>query len=72
MNAPSGRDFDVVIVGAGVIGAVMAGLLVARKLSAAGRVAIVADRVGLAPAADADWDVRVFALSRASERVLKA
>jgi 2-polyprenylphenol 6-hydroxylase len=72
MSAAGGRDFDVVIVGAGVIGAVMAALLVARKLSAAGRVAILADRFAGAVPADADWDLRVFALSRASERVLRA
>ena len=72
MNTPGSGDFDVVIVGAGVIGAVMASLLVVRKLSAPGRVAIIADRFAAAPAADADWDMRVFALSRASERVLKA
>ncbi|MGB6306942.1 MAG: FAD-dependent monooxygenase, partial [Steroidobacteraceae bacterium] len=39
---------------------------------AAGRVAILADRFGAAPPADADWDLRVFALSRASERLLRA
>jgi 2-polyprenylphenol 6-hydroxylase len=72
MSVPSSRDFDVVIVGAGVIGAVMASLLVARKLSAPGRVAIIADRFASAASADADWDLRVFALSRASERLLKA
>jgi 2-polyprenylphenol 6-hydroxylase len=71
MSAPSGRDFDVVIVGAGVLGASMASLLVARKLSAPGRVAIVAERFATAASADADWDLRVFALSRASERLLK-
>ncbi len=72
MSVNDSRDFDVVIVGAGVIGAAMASLLLARKLSAAGRVAIVADRVAKAVPPDADWDLRVFALSRASERLLKA
>lgn len=71
MSACGGRDFDVVIVGAGVIGAAMASLLVARKLCAPGRVAIIADRFAAAAPADADWDLRVFALSRASERLLK-
>jgi 2-polyprenylphenol 6-hydroxylase len=71
MSAPGSRDFDVIIVGAGVIGTVMAGLLAARKLSAAGRVAVVADRFAAAPPAQADWDLRVFALSRSSERLLK-
>ncbi len=64
-------EFDVIIVGAGVTGAVLASLLLARKLSAPGRVAVVADRFAAAPASGADWDLRVFALSRASERLLK-
>ncbi len=72
MSAAPARDFDVIIVGAGVIGAVMASLLVARKLSAPGRVAIIADRFAAPAAAHADWDLRVFALSRASERLLEA
>lgn len=65
------REFEVLIVGAGVIGAVTAGLLVANGLCEPGRVAIVADRLPDEPTADADWDLRVFALSRASERVLR-
>jgi 2-octaprenylphenol hydroxylase len=90
MSPAGSRDLDVIIVGAGVIGAAMASLLVARKLSAPGRVAIVADRFGAAGgvaatagatgatgaavaagAADLDWDLRVFALSRASQRLLE-
>ncbi len=70
MNRGRSPEFDVIIVGAGVIGAVMASLLLARKLSTAGRVAIVADRFTAAPTIP-DWDLRVFALSRASERLLK-
>lgn len=77
------RDFDAVIVGAGVVGSVMASLLLARRQSSPGRVAIVADRLaagsGAAAASDAaassaaaaDWDLRVFALSRASQRLLQ-
>jgi 2-polyprenylphenol 6-hydroxylase len=72
MSTSGSRDFDVVIVGAGVIGLSMAGLLAARKISAGGRIAIVADRFAAAPPAQADWDLRVFALSRSSERLLKA
>lgn len=64
-------DFDVIIAGAGVIGMVMATLLIARKLSTAGRVAVIADRFATAPPADSDWDLRVFAMSRASERLLE-
>jgi 2-octaprenylphenol hydroxylase len=70
------RDFDAVIVGAGVVGSVMASLLLVRKQCSPGRVAIVADRIAAAPAAAgdaaaADWDLRVFALSRASQRLLQ-
>jgi 2-octaprenylphenol hydroxylase len=65
------RDLDVIIVGAGVIGSVMAALLAARRLSAPGRIVVVADRLPAVMAPDADWDLRVFALSRASERLLR-
>jgi 2-octaprenylphenol hydroxylase len=71
MNRGRAPEFDVIIVGAGVVGSVMASLLLARKLSTAGRVALVADQFAAAPTSDADWDLRVFALSRASERLLK-
>jgi 2-octaprenylphenol hydroxylase len=71
MSRPRSSDFDVIIVGAGVIGAVMASLLSARKLSTAGKVAVVADRFATMPAAEGDWDLRVFAMSRASERLLQ-
>ena len=70
MNRARLPAFDVIIVGAGVIGAAMASLLLARKLSTAGRVAVVADQFAAAPMSP-DWDLRVFALSRASERLLK-
>ena len=70
-RAPGSCEFDVIIAGAGVIGLVMATLLIARKLTTAGRVAVIADRFARPPPADADWDLRVFAMSRASERLLK-
>lgn len=59
------REFDVLIVGAGVIGLSAASVLLARKVCTAGRVAVIADRFAAPPAADADWDLRVFAMSRA-------
>ena len=79
MRSAASRDFDVIIVGAGVIGTVMAALLAARKLCAPERVALIAHRfaapgegnaIPSAAAADVDWDLRVFALSRASQRLL--
>ncbi len=63
------RDFDFIVVGAGVIGAAMASLLIARGLTDARKVALVGERMP-ARTDDADWDLRVFALSRASQRVL--
>jgi 2-polyprenylphenol 6-hydroxylase len=72
MNSPRSGKFDVAIVGAGIIGTVMASLLLSRRLTLAGRVAIIADRVPPPPPANADWDLRVFAMSRASERLLEA
>lgn len=66
------RDLDIVIVGAGAVGAVAATLLIQRGIVDSGRIAIVADRVPAPAPAGADWDLRVFALSRASEQILRA
>ena len=65
------RDFDVVVIGGGVAGSVVASLLLSDRLCASGKVALVADRLTTGGAAAADWDARVFALSRASERILR-
>ncbi len=62
-------DFDIIIVGGGAVGSSMAALLSVQRLVRPGRVALVAER---APEVAAeDWDLRVFALSRASQRLLR-
>lgn len=65
-------DFDIVIVGAGMVGACTAALLARSQLTAAARIALVDARPPAAPAADADIDLRVSAISRATERILTA
>jgi 2-octaprenylphenol hydroxylase len=69
----AGRDFDFLIAGGGVTAMAMASLVLARGLAAPGRVAIVAEALPPAAAArEAEWGLRVFALSRASQRLLTA
>ncbi|MFI4891592.1 MAG: FAD-dependent monooxygenase [Steroidobacterales bacterium] len=65
------QNIDIVVVGAGVIGTVAATLLIHRGVARSGRIALIADRLPAAGAPGADWDLRVFALSRASERILR-
>ena len=65
------REFDVIVIGAGVVGASMACLLLRHVPRASLRVALIADRFMQMPPPESDWDLRVFAVSRASERVLK-
>jgi ubiquinone biosynthesis UbiH/UbiF/VisC/COQ6 family hydroxylase len=67
------REFDVLVVGAGVIGAVAARLLAARSLTAPARIALISEEPAGMPGGrpSADWDLRVYALGRAAERVLR-
>lgn len=71
MNAVR-RDFDVLIVGGGIVGAALAALLVSQPATRRLRVAIVEPRPSDVPLAGEPLDLRVSALSRASERVLRA
>jgi 2-octaprenylphenol hydroxylase len=66
------RDFDVIVSGAGVAGASVAAALALRGVAAASRIALVAEQFISRPEPGADWDLRVFALSRASQRLLQA
>jgi 2-polyprenylphenol 6-hydroxylase len=74
MNA-SGRDaFDAVIIGAGPVGLATAILLARRAGLTPGRIAVIDRRMPdeLERVRSAAPDLRVFALSRASERILRA
>ncbi|MDE2347173.1 MAG: FAD-dependent monooxygenase [Gammaproteobacteria bacterium] len=64
------QEFDVVVVGAGAVGAATAALLATRGVTAPSRIAVLDARLPTATQA-ADWDLRVFALSHASQRVLR-
>ncbi len=64
------RDFDFIVAGAGVTGATFAAAAAERGIVPAGRIALIDARMAPAPAVDADLDVRVFALNRASQRLL--
>ncbi|MGE0465525.1 MAG: FAD-dependent monooxygenase [Steroidobacteraceae bacterium] len=65
------RDFDVVIVGGAMAGAGFAALLAADPKTASLRVALIEPKPAAAPAAGDPLDLRVSALSRASQQLLE-
>jgi 2-octaprenylphenol hydroxylase len=65
-------DFDVVVIGGGLAGACTAALLAQHAGLAAGRVALLSDESPVARSSADPPDLRVVAISRASERVLRA
>ncbi len=65
-------DYEVAVVGGGLAGACAAALLARHAGIAPERIALLADTLPAAGAADAPPALRVVALSRASERVLRA
>jgi 2-polyprenylphenol 6-hydroxylase len=65
------RDFDVVVVGGAMAGAATAALFAATPATAGLRVALVEARPAPMPAADEPLDLRVSALSRASQQLLE-
>jgi 2-octaprenylphenol hydroxylase len=64
-------DFDVVVVGGAMAGAGTAALLAATPATSGLRVALVEPRPAAAPAAGAPLDIRVSAISRASQQLLE-
>lgn len=64
-------DYDVAIVGGGLAGAALAALLVHRSGLAPERIALLAPEPPEPRAADAAPDLRVAAISRASQRILE-
>ena len=65
------HDFDVVIAGGGMAGAGLAALLCAQASRAPLRVAVLEPRPVPFPGPAEPWDLRVSALSRASQRLLE-
>ena len=63
------RDFDVVVVGGGMVGAACAALLGAYEPTSSLRVAMLEPRPAPFPPAGEPLDLRVSALSRASQRL---
>ncbi|HXR18624.1 MAG TPA: FAD-dependent monooxygenase [Steroidobacteraceae bacterium] len=66
------RQFEAVVVGAGLAGACAAALLVRHARIAPHRVALLCQELPASPSSDAPPQLRVAAISRASERVLHA
>jgi 2-octaprenylphenol hydroxylase len=63
-------DFDVLIVGGGMVGASLAALLAARPVFAGLRVALIEPKPALMPLPQEALDTRVSAVSRAGQRLL--
>ena len=63
---------DVVIIGGGMVGACLAALLARRGIVPAERLVLIESRLPSRPAVDDEIDLRVSAVSRASERILRA
>lgn len=64
-------DYDVVVAGGGPVGATLAALLLQPGRLAPGRVALLEPAVSVPAAAGEEPELRVSAISRASERVLR-
>lgn len=65
------RDFDILIAGGGLVGAGLAALLGSHAPTAGLRIAVLEPRPSRFPDPAEPWDLRVSALSRASQRLLE-
>ncbi|MCU0977133.1 MAG: UbiH/UbiF/VisC/COQ6 family ubiquinone biosynthesis hydroxylase [Steroidobacteraceae bacterium] len=65
------RDFDIAIAGGGMVGAALAALLTSRPETSRLRIALLEPRPAAPPAAGDPLDLRVSALSRASQRLFE-
>lgn len=63
-------DFDIIIIGGGMVGACAAALLAQEPSLADARIALLEANVPAMPPSNNDMDLRVSAISRASERIL--
>ncbi len=64
------REFDVIVLGAGMVGSLFALLLTQDPAARTLRVAVIDAEMSSLPAADAPFDLRVSALTRASEDLI--
>lgn len=65
-------DFDMVIIGGGLVGACLAALAVADRELSQLKIALLEAHPAIQPADDGDVDLRVSAISRASQRLLES
>jgi 2-octaprenylphenol hydroxylase len=63
-------DFDIIVIGGGIVGACTAALAAAQPQLRGLRIALIDAQVPAMPPPDGDVDLRVSAFSRASERIL--
>jgi len=64
-------DFDIVVIGGGMVGTCAAALLAQEAVLSDARIALIEPNAPTMPPPNGDVDLRVSALSRASERILR-
>jgi 2-polyprenylphenol 6-hydroxylase len=69
--SPMSHQFDIVIIGGGMVGACVAALIASEPALSDVRVALIEAHLPSMPPPNSDVDLRVSAISRASERILQ-